>query len=246
MRSIWKTVPTIGVLALTFGSANAADMGRNPPPSPSAPPLLQSAPLLVDEFSSGWYLRGDVGYRFNNDVDEVTNTGAPPGIGEHELGKTWLVGAGVGYKWEWFRTDLTVDYGTKSKFTGDSGIQANDYTARVDSVTGLVNVYGDLGTWYGFTPYIGAGIGFAHLQAANFNVASSGTSEADSTGSWNFAWAYMAGISYKVMGNYHVDLGYRHINMGDVTTGTDAFGNQLAFKKMSADEIRLGFRYVLD
>ncbi len=172
MRSIWKTVPTFGAFALVFGNAaNAADMGRYPP---SEPPLLQSAPpLLVDEFSSGWYLRGDVGYRWN-DVDSVANVNPPPGVRGNDLDTSWLVGAGVGYKWEWFRTDFTLDYGTKSEFTADSNRRANDFTAKIDSVTGLVNVYGDLGTWYGFTPYVGVGVGFAHLQAADFRVASDG------------------------------------------------------------------------
>jgi opacity protein-like surface antigen len=245
---MWKIVP-FGVLALVFGNAaNAADPGRQPYPSssmPPPPPLLQSAPLLVDEFGSGWYLRGDIGYR-KNKADNVTNDGGSPGITDSDLDKSWLFGAGVGYKWEWFRTDLTVDYGTRSNFSGDSRIQNKDFTAKIDSVTGLVNVYGDLGTWFGLTPYIGLGAGIAHLQTANFHVASAGGPDADSTGSWNFAWAYMAGISYKVIGNSHIDLGYRHVNMGDVSTGMDAFGNQLAFKKMSADELRLGFRYVLD
>jgi opacity protein-like surface antigen len=237
---MWKIV-SFGVVALVFGNAaNAADVGGQP-----SPPLLQSAPLLVDEFSSGWYLRGDIGYRMNK-VDGVTNVGAPPAVGARDLDDSWLFGAGVGYKLEWFRADLTVDYGTKSRFSGDSGIRNNDFTGRIDSVTGLLNVYGDLGTWFGLTPYVGVGAGIAHLQAANFRVASSGGPDADSTGSWNFAWAYMAGISYRIMGNSHVDLGYRHVNMGDVSTGMDAFGNQLTFKKMSADELRLGFRYVLD
>jgi opacity protein-like surface antigen len=242
MRRIWKAVPTIGALVLLFGNAaNAADVGQLEPP----PPLLQSAPLLVDEFSSGWYLRGDVGYRWNN-VDSVVNIDPPPGVRGNDLDTSWVVGAGFGYKWEWFRTDFTLDYGTKSEFTADSNRRANDFTAKIDTVTGLVNVYGDLGTWYGFTPYVGVGAGFAHLQAANFHVASEGGFDADSTGKWNFAWAYMAGVSYRVMNNYHVDLGYRHVNMGDVTTGADALGNQLAFKKMSTDEVRIGFRYVLD
>lgn len=242
MRSIWKTVPTFGALALLFGNAaNAADLGRGMEP----PPLLQNAPLLVDEFASGWYLRGDVGYRWNN-VDSVSNIDPPPGIRSGDLDKSWLVGAGVGYKWDWFRTDLTVDYGTRADFNGDSGIRVNDHTANIDTVTGLLNVYGDLGTWYGFTPYLGVGVGFAHLQAANFRVASAGGNGGDSEGSWNFAWAYMAGISYRMMGNYHIDLGYRHVNMGDVKTGIDDFGNQLTFKKVSSDEVRLGFRYVLD
>jgi opacity protein-like surface antigen len=242
MRSIWK-IAAMGMPAILFaGAAQAADMRGMPS---VAPPLLENAPLLVDEFGSGWYLRGDIGYRIKNKVGDVTNDGLLPVLNP-DFGKSWVVGLGVGHKWEWLRADLTVDYGTKAKFSGDSAVQPGDFTAKVDSVTGLVNIYGDLGTWWGLTPYIGAGAGFAHLQAANLNMASSGLSEADSTGTWNFAWAYMAGVSYRFMSNYSIDLGYRHINMGDVATGMDAFGNQLNFKKVSADEIRLGFRYVLD
>jgi opacity protein-like surface antigen len=247
MRIFRTTSPTIAALAFLFvSSANAADLPRRQAPLPSMPPppLLQSAPSLVDEFASGWYLRGDIGYRLNR-VDDVTNAGVDSII-DDSLGKSWLIGAGVGYKLSWFRADLTADYGTKAKYSGDSVFATDDFKAKIDSVTGLVNVYGDLGTWYGLTPYIGAGVGFAHLQTSGFSETSLGGPDADSTGKWNFAWAYMAGISYRVTGNYHIDLGYRHINMGDVTTGTDAFGNQLSLKKLSADEVRLGFRYVLD
>ena len=242
MRSICKTASTIGVLTLMLGSAaNAADMRPLPPPGP----LLQNPPLLVDEFSSGWYLRGDIGYRWNK-VDDVVSVGATPVVLNDTLGKSWVIGGGVGYKWEWFRSDLTLDYGTRAKFTADSPLQSHDFTAKIDNFTGLVNVYGDLGTWWGLTPYIGAGAGVAHLQASQFNVASSGSAEAGSNAKWNFAWAYMAGISYKLFNNYNIDVGYRHINMGDTNTGVDAFGNQLTFKKVSADEVRVGFRYTLD
>ena len=245
MRSILKIVPTIGVLALVFGSAaNAADVGRY---SPSMPPLSQSAPLLVDEFSSRWYLRGDIGYRFN-ELDGVTNLDPPPGVRNHDLGKIWMFGGGVGYKAEWFRTDLTVDYGTRANFTADSGIRANNHTANIESFTGLVNIYADLGTWSGFTPYIGGGLGFSHLKTTSFNVVSSSAPglEVESASRWNFAWAYMAGVSYRLTDNAHIDVGYRHVNMGDVTTGRDADDNHLRFRKMSADEIRVGFRYLLD
>jgi opacity protein-like surface antigen len=240
MFSHCKIIPAIGTLAFMFGgAANAADL-------PASPPLLQSAPLLVDEFSSGWYLRGDVGYRFNNDFDGVSNLGAPPGVRDSELDTSWLVGAGVGYKWEWFRTDLTVDYGTKAKFTGGNRFGPNDYTGKIDSFSALVNIYGDLGTWWGLTPYVGGGIGIARPNTGDFTVASAGNLDIDTAASWNFAWALMAGVSYRLMGNYHIDVGYRHINMGDVTTGRDSAGNQLAFQKLSADEVRFGFRYVLD
>jgi opacity protein-like surface antigen len=248
MRSFWKTV-SIGALAILLATAaNAADLPRRQPlPPPSSmppPPLLQSAPSLVDEFSSGWYLRGDIGYR-QNKVNDVRNA-IPPQPTDDDLGKSWLAGAGVGYKLSWFRADLTADYGMKAKYSGDTVAATDDFNAKIDSVTGLMNIYGDLGTWYGLTPYIGAGAGFAHLQTSGFSRTFLGGPDADSTGKWNFAWAYMAGLSYKITGNYHVDLGYRHINMGGVTTGLDTFGNQLEFKKLSADELRFGFRYVLD
>ena len=243
MCSITKILTPIGVLALMISSvANAADAGRY---SPSMPPLLESAPLLVDEFSSRWYLRGDIGYRLNR-LDGATNLYPPPGVRDHDLDQTWMFGLGVGYQWEWFRADLTFDYGSKAKFSADSRIRTEDHTAGIESGTALVNVYGDLGTWYGLTPYIGAGLGFSHLRAANFHVDSERSTGVDtgSAHSWNFAWAYMAGVSYKI-GNSHIDVGYRHINMGDVLT-VKASDNQLAFKKMSADEIRVGFRYPLD
>jgi opacity protein-like surface antigen len=242
MRSILKIVAA-GVFATLFGNAaSAADIRQLPPPS-MTPPLLESAPLLVDEFSSGWYLRGDIGYRFN-EVDSVTNVGGPAAVRREELDNSWVAGLGVGYKWGWVRADLTVDYGSRAGFTADSGTDRNDFTAKIDSITGLVNLYGDLGTWFGLTPYIGAGVGFASLHVTNFTGQGGGPTGQDS--STNFAWAYMAGLNYQIAHNYSIDVGYRHVNMGDAITGRDGRDNQLMFKKLSADEIRVGFRYTLD
>ncbi len=38
-------------------------------------------------------------------------------------------------------------------------------TTKIQSWTGLLNAYGDLGNWGGLTPYIGAGVGVTHLEA---------------------------------------------------------------------------------
>jgi opacity protein-like surface antigen len=242
MRSVWIMIATGTLVSLVGTVANAADIGQMPPRS-MMPPLLESAPLLVDEFSSGWYLRGDIGYRFNQ-ADSVTNVGRPSAVQREEFDNSWVAGLGVGYKWNWLRADLTLDYGSRAGFAADSGSQQNDFVAKVDSITGLVNVYGDLGTWFGLTPYIGAGAGFASLHTTNFTGAGGANTGQDS--STNFAWAYMAGVNYQLGPNSSIDVGYRHVNMGDAITGTDGRGNQLQFNKMSADEVRLGFRYVID
>ena len=241
MRQIWNTL-AIGALAIPLGyPAQAADVRQVPT---MARPLLDNAPLFVDEFASGWYLRGDIGYRKNNIGDAINVE--TPFLTNPDFDKAGVVGFGIGHKLDWLRADLTIDYGNKVKFTGDSALQADDFTAKVDSYTGMANIYADLGTWFGLSPYIGAGVGVAHLRASAFNVVSQGSGDTAPGEKWNFAWAYMAGLSYRVSGNTHIDIGYRHVDMGDVITGFNEAGNRTTLKKISADEIRVGVRYTLD
>jgi opacity protein-like surface antigen len=42
-----------------------------------------------------------------------------------------------------------------------------DITATLNRTTPMLNAYVDLGNWWGFTPYVGAGIGFSYLQATS-------------------------------------------------------------------------------
>lgn len=243
MFSFLRIFTALGALGIALcTAAQAADMGRNYPP---LPPSLEVPPLPVEEFGSGWYLRGDVGYR-KNTVDSVSNVGTTTIVSD-SLDNSWVAGIGAGLKWQWLRADLTLDYGTRAKYRATTDNMADDFTANIDSFTTMANAYGDLGTWYGFTPYIGAGVGVAHVSAADFTQNFFAPVPAAGTGSkWNLAWAYMAGVSYAVTPKFNVDLGYRHINMGNVSTGMDDYGNQLTFHGVAADEIRLGIRYLID
>ena len=54
---------------------------------------------------------------------------------------------------------MTVDYGKRSEFSGNTATTLGFYSAQLDAFTILGNVYLDLGNWGGFTPYIGAGAG---------------------------------------------------------------------------------------
>jgi opacity protein-like surface antigen len=63
---------------------------------------------------------------------------------------------------------------------------------------------------------------------------------------WNFAWAAMAGLSYSFSPHFLVDLGYRYLNMGDITTQPDFFNNSLTIQSLQAHEFRLGARYMFD
>jgi len=141
--------------------------------------------------------------------------------------------------------DLTGDYGWRGKYQATTTL-GNTVAGKIDSFTVMGNAYVDLGTWNGFTPYIGAGIGAANLIFSAYENGSAIAPMASTAGPvqrWNLAWAAMAGVSFRIYDHTLLDVGYRHIDMGDVSGGPS---RQLTVKKLSGDEIRIGFRYLLD
>ena len=64
----------------------------------------------------------------------------------------------------------------------------------------------------------------------------------------NFAWAWMAGVAFQVQPNWIVDVGFRHLQLGDAEAadGARLSNNAPIFRDLSANEIRVGVRYLLD
>lgn len=256
--------------------------------------LLPPAPVLdtVDEervtFGSGWYLRGDIG-----GAQDVKLTIGPVTLPRsNDFFNAWSAGIGFGYKFnEWFRTDVTGDWRSPRTFRGNTsyGIpcqigavgtplgappftgslpvysSCSDFVnARLQTFSVLFNGYVDLGTWYGVTPYVGAGIGFANIYQKfqrnwymNNSVAYAPTwtdpftqgtysaywDQTRSTNSFQFAWAAMAGFSYALTRNAAIDVGYRYVNFGKATTYS-LFGTSTT--PLYTQEVRLGVRYTPD
>jgi opacity protein-like surface antigen len=231
--------------ALAAGGASAADMPRDYPNVTLPPPALERPAERPQYMTSGWYLRGDMAYRFQH-IGEST-TGDPTQVPAPTSAKqenAFVFGLGAGIKQEWLRLDVTADYGWRSKYQAE--YTGGTFSGKIESFTVLANAYADLGTWYGITPYVGAGIGGADLIFSSYeNPAATAPmpSTAVPVSRWNLAWAVMAGLSYTVAPNILIDVGYRHIDMGDVNGGPN---EQLTVKKLTGDEIRIGFRYLLD
>ncbi len=244
----------IGIAALgavlavvTSGAgARAADM---PFSSALEPPPVEQ-PVL---FGTGWYLRGDIG--IGKDA-RLPIDGFPTPL-KRSFPNTWSLGLGAGYKFNtWLRTDLTFDWRQPETAQGYSwsspfcvnfgGPGCSTYSSnRLTSMQMLGNVYFDLGTWSGFTPYIGAGVGLSTTDQ-RMNVTPGG-------GAWvwatkletiNFAWAGMVGVSYAVTPNLTADVGYRYLDMGRVNTLTGL--GVLGKHKLDTHEVRVGMRYYPD
>ena len=214
-------------------TAMAADM-------PYGYPQHQPAGI-VQEFVSGWYLRGDIGYRTNVSVgNAVSDFPLPTTL---DISDVAMVGAGGGYKAGWFRADVTIDYAGNAKFSGD-GPFIDAYTGKIESWTALANVYFDLGTWNGLTPYVGIGAGAITYRTYDYN-APFGIFTLDYQSNTQFAWAYMAGLVWRFAPRWFVDFSYRRLNMGEVTFNP-LLNNELILRDLNANEFRIGLRYALD
>jgi opacity protein-like surface antigen len=218
-----------------LGAARAADMPM------SLPPLVK-APVFVEQYQSGWYLRADLGYRWN-DLDGIDRV-----IGAVPTGTTiddrFTAGFGGGYKAGWFRSDVTLDWAPRASVTAVTP----DYRMKIETTTLLANFYLDLGTWSGFTPYVGAGVGMSWNRTSDYMSNAlllpglDGLKEAR----WEFAWAAIAGMSYHLSPNLLLDASYRYLNLGDAITPIASNNNQLTIKDMTAQEVRIGLRYNLN
>lgn len=240
------TLAGAAVLAVMSG-ASAADL-LPPPPVEPPPPIIQF---------SGWYLRGDIGFTSAaNDPDLANYPALLPGFNPEGLpfsssttsvfnnstiSEGGMFDVGVGYQFTpWLRGDITLELRGGSAFQSlqtlnDPVSPATEYAAfyrgNISSVIGMANLYGDIGTWYGITPFIGAGIGMAQNSVRGFTdqgygYANDGNTFLGPNGSNHndgltnqLAWSLMTGIDFNVTPNLKIELGYRYLNYGKINTG---------------------------
>ena len=237
-----------GVALASGGLAGAADL----PPAPRLPP-----PAPVVEDFSGWYLRGDVGVGVNATSVDLQNypdpiaTGISSGFLSSQANQAYnnttlspfgLIDVGVGYQFNpWFRMDGTLEYragaNLQSLYTltdpaspgyGGPAQFADFYRADVSSFIGLVNGYVNLGSYWGISPFVGAGVGFADNSVSGFTdqaIVASYYFDSPAGGYFSnasktsFAWALMAGLDFNISPNLKLEMGYRYLNYGSIETG---------------------------
>lgn len=267
---------------LTFGSAavHAAEL----------PPLPEAPALPPEESLGNWYIRGDVGAAsYSTRRWTQTLSGLTPGdqllsagFASKSIRDSGFADAGFGYELHsWIRADVTAEYRGSAGIRGafqerlfnplaPSAFLANsEFRGSLQTTMVMANAYADLGTWYGFTPYLGAGIGLARHDLGGISstgVTSTGTafnvnnvpngasmplafSSLAGRTRTNLAWAVMAGFSYNISSNLKLDLGYRHLDLGNLQSGAITCGcgqGSLGIKirNLASNEIRLGLRWV--
>lgn len=203
--------------------ASAADLGTYEGSIKDAPYIAQSA-------APSWYARVDGSWAFY-DVDDVSlldhDNGTPPAgtptvfsnLGS-DVDDGWSIGGGIGRKFgNGFRGDLTLEYRGSTDLNGSASASCCDLLetdTQFDGIVGLANLYYDFNRGGRFVPYIGAGLGFAHLKTDGGTLACSvaaapatsctvpttafGDADYGASSTTNFAVAAMAGLSLKLAG----------------------------------------------
>jgi opacity protein-like surface antigen len=249
-----KVMAFAGAAALFSTAATAADLPDYPPT-----PFYEAG---------GWYLRGDIGMS-NQRVGSLFNALYDTAISVTNVHKEFdsapIFGLGVGYQFnQWLRVDVTGEYRGGASFHGLDIVEsagpittANEYRAIKSEWLVLANIYADLGTWYSFTPFIGAGVGGSANRISGFTdvcAVCAGPSVAfgDTATKWNFAWALHAGIAYRVTPAFTIEFAYRYVNLGDALAGdlvtydgTNAIYNPTEFRDISSHDLRFGVRWML-
>lgn len=233
-----------------------------------------------ESFRRAWYLRVDGGYSWSGkpSITETQVCGSCSttyDLTDTNMSSGWSIGGGVGlHVTNRIRADLTYDHLFDNSVTGwlGSGELQGQRHFDVKSDVFLANVYYDFNLGSRFTPYIGAGIGFARNKTGSGTVDDCGCVIGDiaSGSSTSFAAAGMAGVAITLRSGETVvgggmkdapvvvengrklalDIGYRYLYLGDVSTGAvtragATFSDDPTVHNMDDHQLRVGLRYDL-
>ncbi len=178
---------------------------------------------------NGFYLGGRGGV-VKHDYSKKGNSGInTDGLDKNKL----MLSGALGYRYNYFRTELEYVWRHKSSRSYDIGGIAGKNTYAFKTYSYMLNGYFDFAPYRWFTPYVGAGIGFTSMKYSNKS-----STGAVFTGNGNykptrFTWSVGGGLSVKVTNRFNVDAGYRYYDMGSIKHAD-----------ITAHEIYTGLRYV--
>lgn len=223
-----------------------------------------------------WSRDPDIRFPVGNTVNEFdaagnlisssyTQTGS--GVTDTSLENTWLgeAGFGCGSGSRGLRAELMLGYHGNRKIDGKPG----DYTitnnypvpvpqdppvedplhSTVKTYTLMANVYKDFGRFGNVTPYVGAGLGVAYNQMGEtyFTGTTTLPNRIAGDNDISLAWALMAGIGYQLSDRAILDIGYRYLDMGKISSqrhdNTGSINPKVVVDDLAAHEFKVGLRY---
>ncbi|MBX3579713.1 MAG: porin family protein [Rhizobiaceae bacterium] len=244
-----RTVLSATALLLSAVAAGAADYD---------PPIVVDnvdyAPEVPVEVGSGWYLRGDVSYNFNRPVlDGAIGAPVTARFTEDSLPISATVGFGYHFT-DYFRMEANIgllNSQTSELVYVDPGVVSAQANTDNKMWSGMISAYGDLGTFVGFTPYVGAGVGLVQSTRRydaqiDFAGATPDIDYTDVNRGYSVAYSLGGGVAYQVAPNWALDLGYQYLRAPKAEYAEITGVNTYAIRQgLDLHQIKLGVRYDL-
>ena len=203
------------------------------------------------------------------DANEISYTYQGNEVANAELDNTWLgeVGMGCGSGSRGLRAEVMLGFRGDRDFSGEPGVYTpappvgsstgNPPPGAIDdpmhtslkTYTLMLNAYYDIGKFGRFVPYIGAGIGAAYHQLDDISFTGNPalTNSIRGNNDLAFAWALMAGVGIQLSDRAVLDIGYRYLDTGSITSqrsDTAFFVNPaVKLEDLTSHEIKVGLRY---
>ncbi len=267
-----------GDLGVTFDDAPTISLSSisTPPPGNALAPL----PVFAGSNASSVDFTGGVGfgYRLNDYLrfDATWDYRGGPGTSRQTTVVCPYALSGETSQ----TTGLLLGYLYNTSNTCNGATNIHQYNN-----TFLANGYVDIGTYYGFTPYVGGGLGFNmnvmsgslnYYQTANGQVyaadltptgaypqiwlnpygapitpqpniafAPQNWTRSIKATTYTAAWALSAGVGFQLNPSTTLDIGYRYLNSGAITTLVNPQTGMSVRQNNASQQLLLGVRYVL-
>src|SRR5690606_25501921 len=119
--------------------------------------LLPGAASAADDMAQvrGFYLQGGLGADWADDADFDGSAAINPGTDLSFDNPGWFGALSAGYDFGWPRIELEGSYRNND---------ADNLSGRVETWGAMVNVLVDLDFGFPVVPYLGAGVGYAHVD----------------------------------------------------------------------------------
>jgi len=183
----------------------------------------------------GWYIGAGAGAQFPTDTNPNVN-GTDNKV---SFDTGWEILGDFGYS---FANGLRAEGElSEARVDADKVNGLNATSGRINNLDVMGNLLYDFKTGTRWTPYLGAGLGAASVDADHIGTLTNGGSINDSA--LEFAYQGIAGVSYEIADHWALTTDYRYIRTTDPTLKTTAGGT--VSPENASHNVIIGVRYTM-
>ncbi len=205
--------------------------------------MVAATPALAQDYGwtqnwrQGLYMKGTAGASMNQDQD--FSAGGISGDADFDTG--WAGTAAVGKDYSNWRMEGEFGYRDNDvDSTSAGGASLTSPGGSVDVTTAMLNGYYDIETGTPFVPYLGAGVGLAHVDVDNYSGGGATIANGDDN---VFAYQAIAGTEYRFDERWSGILEYKYFDASNVEVDTPAGDAELDYRNHT---VMAGVRYNLN